>query len=58
MPEIGISPPFRLCFELHDIAEIKPWNASDGPKQHSFGLTSGRFWIETPLGEILRYTTR
>jgi len=33
-----------------------PWGQGDDRKLHWFGLTFGRYWISTPLGEALRYT--
>jgi len=46
----------RFNFELESIDDIAPWGKGDDRKLHWFGLTSGRYWISTPLGEALRYT--
>lgn len=46
----------RFNFELDAIDDIAPWGEGDDRKLHWFGLTSGRYWISTPLGEALRYT--
>jgi hypothetical protein len=45
----------RFCFELDAIEAIEPWGEDEDRKLHWFGLTSGRYWISTPLGEALRY---
>ncbi len=47
---------FKFCFELDDMSDIKPWEEPEEPILHWFGLTSGRYWIETAVGEVLRYT--
>jgi hypothetical protein len=47
---------FRFRFELDAISDIQPWGEPGCENLHWFGLTSGRYWIETPLGEVLRYT--
>lgn len=36
------------------LPDVEPWG--DPGRLHWFGLTSGRYWIETPVGEVLRYT--
>jgi hypothetical protein len=47
-----------FCFELDQIADIQPWGEPGRRgRLHWFGLTSGRYWIDTPLGQVLRYTT-
>ena len=46
----------QFCFELDEIADIKPWGAPGLARLHWFGLTSGHYWIQTPTGEVLRYT--
>lgn len=46
----------RFCFELDSVDSIEPWGEGADRKLHWFGLTSGRYWISTPLGEVLRYT--
>jgi uncharacterized protein DUF5984 len=48
--------PLRFCFELDAVEDIGPWGEGEDRKLHWFGLTSGRYWISTPLGEALRYT--
>jgi hypothetical protein len=47
---------FRFRFELDAISDIQPWGEPGKASLHWFGLTSGRYWIETPRGEVLRYT--
>jgi hypothetical protein len=47
---------FRFRFELDAVSDIQPWGEPGKYSLHWFGLTSGRYWIETPLGEVLRYT--
>ena len=46
----------RFCFELDETQDVQAWGESGRKSLHWFGLTSGRFWIETPAGELLRYT--
>jgi hypothetical protein len=46
----------RFCFELDAVEDIEPWGQGEDRKLHWFGLTSGRYWVSTPLGEALRYT--
>jgi hypothetical protein len=46
----------EFYFELDHIEDIAPWGQGKDRKLHWFGLTSGRYWISTPLGEALRYT--
>ncbi len=46
----------RFCFELDRVEDIQPWGDPGERKLHWFGLTSGRYWVETPAGEILKYT--
>lgn len=46
----------RFYFELDSVADIAPWGEGFEAKLHWFGLTSGRYWLSTPLGEALRYT--
>jgi hypothetical protein len=46
----------RFCFELDPVDSIEPWGKGADRKLHWFGLTSGRYWISTPLGDVLRYT--
>lgn len=47
---------FRFGFELDAVNKIQPWGEPPNASLHWFGLTSGRYWIETPVGEVLRYT--
>src|SRR5476651_989771 len=51
-----IHMPLRFCFALDAVEDIGPWGEGEDRKLHWFGLTSGRYWISTPLGEALRYT--
>jgi hypothetical protein len=46
----------QFRFELDPVEEIAPWGEGEERKLHWFGLTSGHYWISTPLGEALRYT--
>jgi hypothetical protein len=46
----------QFRFELDEVDDIPPWGCSGHRTLHWFGLTSGRFWIDTPSGEVLRYT--
>lgn len=48
--------PLRFCFDLDAVEDIEPWGENEDRTLHWFGLTSGRYWISTPLGEALRYT--
>jgi hypothetical protein len=51
MPDIA-----RFRFELDPLADVQPWGEAGRESLHWVGLTSGRYWIDTPLGEVLRYT--
>lgn len=53
---IVTSNSIRFCFDLDPVADIEPWGEPGRAKLHWFGLTSGRYWIETPRGEVLSYT--
>jgi len=48
--------PLRFCFELDAVEDIGPLGEGEDRKLHWFGLTSGCYWISTPLDEVLRYT--
>jgi len=48
--------PLRSCFELDAIDDIEPWGEGENRSLHWFGLTSGRYWVSTPVGEALRCT--
>lgn len=45
----------RFCFELDAVEDVPAWGEAEERSLHWFGLTSGRYWISTPLGEALRY---
>jgi hypothetical protein len=47
---------FKIRFALDDLADVEPWEAGDELRLHWFGLTQGMYWIETPIGDVLRYT--
>jgi hypothetical protein len=47
---------FKIQFVLDELADVVPWGQGDEASLHWFGLTQGRYWIETPKGDILRYT--
>jgi hypothetical protein len=51
-----VAERFRFRFELDAVSDIQPWGEPGKASLHWFGLTSGRYWIETPHGEVLRYT--
>jgi hypothetical protein len=51
-----VAETLRFGFELDAVNDIQPWGEPGKASLHWFGLTSGRYWIETPLGELLRYT--
>lgn len=47
---------FRFRFEMDEISAVEPWGEPSQRNLHWFGLTSGRYWMETPVGEPLRFT--
>ena len=47
---------FKIEFALDDLADVVPWGEGDQASLSWFGLTQGRYWIETPAGDLLRYT--
>jgi Family of unknown function (DUF5984) len=47
---------FKIQFALDELADVTPWGMGDEASLHWFGLTQGRYWIETPEGDVLRYT--
>ena len=47
---------FRIVFQMDDIDKVPPWGKPGECKLHWYGLTSGRFWIETASGNPLEYT--
>ena len=56
MAPLTTSSPLQFRFELEPVDHIAPWGEDDDRKLHWFGLTDGRYWMVTPLGEALRYT--
>jgi len=50
--------PSRFCikYDMDTLENVPPWGAPGECRLHWFGLTSGRFWIETPSGNLLEYT--
>jgi len=48
---------FGFCFELDSLDQVEPWGEPGQGRLHWFGLTSGRYWINTHWGQVLRYTT-
>jgi hypothetical protein len=52
------SNSIRFCFDLDPVADIEPWGEPGSATLHWFRLTSGRYWIETPHGEVLSYTPK
>jgi len=46
----------RFCFELDAVEDVRPWGEPGQQRLHWFGLTSGRYWLETAAGEALTYT--
>jgi hypothetical protein len=51
-----MSESLRFLFELDAVDEVVPWGEPGQERLHWFGLTSGRYWIETNAGEVLTYT--
>jgi len=47
---------FCVKYELDDLDVVPSWGKPGECSLHWFGLTSGRFWIETPAGNLLEYT--
>lgn len=47
---------FRIKFTLDELAKVPSWGEPGNCRLHWFGLTSGRFWIETASGSPLEYT--
>ena len=45
----AMSEQFRFQFTLDPLSEI--------PSYHWFDMSSGSYWIETPVGDALRYTS-
>lgn len=56
MKTLASTGKIEFCFELDRAEDIPPWGEGEDSKLHWFGLTSGRYWISTPLGDALRYT--
>lgn len=56
MDTLASTSKIEFCFELDRLEDIPPWGEGEDRKLHWFGLTSGRYWISTPLGDALRYT--
>jgi Family of unknown function (DUF5984) len=48
---------FRISFDLDEIERVGAWGNPGEHKLHWFGLTSGRYWIETQCGSPVEYTT-
>jgi hypothetical protein len=48
---------FRIGFQLDEIGEVPPWGEPGKRRLHWYGLTSGRFWIETASGNPLEYSS-
>lgn len=48
---------FRVLFDLDDVEKVPPWGKAGEYKLHWYGLTFGRFWIETASGQPLEYTS-
>ena len=48
---------FRIVFQMDDIGKVPPWGEPGECKLPWYGLTSGRFWIETESGNPLEYTS-
>ena len=47
---------FRILFDIDEVENVLPWGKAGDHKLHWYGLTSGRFWIETAAGPPLEYT--
>jgi Family of unknown function (DUF5984) len=48
---------FRIAFNMDEVQKVTPWGKAGEYKLHWYGLTSGRFWIETQHGNPLEYTS-
>lgn len=48
---------FAIRFDLEDIEKVGAWGNPGNYNLHWFGLTSGRYWIETEYGSPMEYTT-
>src|SRR5882762_8970848 len=48
---------FRIAFQMDDLGKVPPWGKPGESRLHWYGLTSGRFWIETESGNPLEYTS-
>jgi hypothetical protein len=59
MPEITqlSAGQFRILFDIDEVEKTPPWGKAGEHKLHWYGLTSGRFWIETSAGPPLEYTS-
>jgi len=49
-PEAG---QFGILFDIDEVEKTLPWGNAGEHKLHWYGLTSGRFWIETSAGREL-----
>ncbi len=49
---------FRILFDIDEVEKVPPWGKAGEYKLHWYGLTFGRFWIETAAGPSLEYTSR
>jgi hypothetical protein len=47
---------FAIRFVLDDLAHVEPWGDGENAQLHWFGLSQGCYWIETPEGDIFRYS--
>jgi hypothetical protein len=47
---------FCISFDLDSLEDAPAWGNPGECRLHWFGLTSGRFWIETSSGRLLEYT--
>jgi len=55
--EAHINKQFRIGFQMNDIGKVPPWGKPGEYRLHWYGLTFGRFWIETASGNPLEYTS-
>ena len=56
MTDNSLASHFCISYDLDDLENVPSWGKPGECRLHWFGLTSGRFWIETPSGTLLEYT--
>ncbi len=53
---ILVANHFSISIDLDSLEDVPAWGKPGECRLHWFGLTSGRFWIETSCGTLLEYT--